>query len=553
MAQPSCKNSPSFSQWWWELGAIFVGVTSIATIVIFLSQVGETALATWDYPIQPNTVISILTTIGKSSMMIPIASCLGQSKWARLRRPTKLKELQILDEASRGPWGSLVLLFNIESWGATIACCLGVVTILALAFEPTTQQILKFPIREARLQNSTAILGAINQTLRESDGITHGYVRMDAALLNGVLGSPRQGLFYCPTPATKCTWNTFTTLGLCTEFKSFNSNSDQIGVACWNTTFPENSNISQVGCNYTFPSNIYDSVKYPIRLTIDSISPPETAFQGMSWVSSDDSGTYVMRLAAGKANVSSSGIWSDAQLFLVTWRWCARTFHNSARTPLGLYLNYSITEEDLILAHERDIHDSAEDLIAVSTGLIYRADIELLYIIQERLHFTDDLMDSNFGMVISLDNMAVDIGDIASNIAEAVNGMITSHDIIQNPYLQYIEGTAYYEEVYIHVRWGWLVLPVLEMAITSVFLAITIWLSRDQPIFKSSILPYLAHGLEGWTSGELAIQTPESTERLEKVLFGQTAILYRGQDGQLKLRKCQEQPIEGNEGYSMSI
>ncbi|KAI4861157.1 hypothetical protein F4820DRAFT_465033 [Hypoxylon rubiginosum] len=453
--------------------------------------------------------------MGKSSMMIPIASCLGQYKWWRLRRPTQLRELQILDEASRGPWGSLVMLFDLKVWETTIACCLGVVTILALGFEPSAQQVLEFPTREARLPNATAWLGALNRTFGNEDWVGSGNIRMDAALLNGALGSPQQGLFYCPTPATKCTWSNFTTLALCSETRRMNSNSDE--------------------------------VEDPFYVTPLALS---SQFGSTSWLATDESGIFVLRLAVGRANVSSTDLsdlsdldlWhlSHAEIVLITWRWCAKTISNPTATPLGLEFS-SITEENLIksdLVYNSGPKEDIDYLLAKSTGLIYQAETALfLDILRERLLVTDSMIDSNLYFFFSDDTFTADLENFATNIAETFNGMITSHYIRHNPYLQYLEGEVYYEEVYVHVRWFWFTLPILEMVLTTVFLVATIVLNREQPVFKNSVLPYLAHGLEGWQSGELDIQPPESVERLEEVLFKQIATLNRGQDGQLRLHK----------------
>jgi hypothetical protein len=60
-----------------------------------------------------NTVVAAIATICRASMVIPISEGLSQLKWnafARSQRP--LIDLQTFDQASRGPFGSLMLLLK---------------------------------------------------------------------------------------------------------------------------------------------------------------------------------------------------------------------------------------------------------------------------------------------------------------------------------------------------------------------------------------------------------------------------------------------------------
>ena len=60
-----------------------------------------------------NAVVAFVATLCRASMVIPIAECISQLKWnsfASGKRP--LKDLYAFDQASRGPYGSMVLLFK---------------------------------------------------------------------------------------------------------------------------------------------------------------------------------------------------------------------------------------------------------------------------------------------------------------------------------------------------------------------------------------------------------------------------------------------------------
>lgn len=59
----------------------------------------------------------------------------------------------------------------------------------------------------------------------------------------------------------------------------------------------------------------------------------------------------------------------------------------------------------------------------------------------------------------------------------------------------YSNGTQ--TEPKFHVRWGWLAYPIAIVAISLIFLAITIWITRRDESWKSSILPILFHSFGG--------------------------------------------------------
>jgi len=100
----------------------------------------------WQFYFSPNVVIAILTTVCKSCLLVPIASCIGQLKWHALEQPRRLSRVEIFDAASRGPEGSLRYLWKMRnaSRGEIITCVSAVVTILTLAMDPAAQLLLKF-------------------------------------------------------------------------------------------------------------------------------------------------------------------------------------------------------------------------------------------------------------------------------------------------------------------------------------------------------------------------------------------------------------------------
>ncbi|KAI0542062.1 hypothetical protein GGR58DRAFT_510412 [Xylaria digitata] len=130
--------------WWWEIGSCTLSIVSMGLVVYLLCQINGLAFHKWPFPIQPNSLLSVLTTEGKTSMLVPIASCISQLKWYHFSiRERRLTHLELFDNASQ----------------AVTAFALACVTIIALGIEPSTQQITHVLSREAPLNNVTSSIG----------------------------------------------------------------------------------------------------------------------------------------------------------------------------------------------------------------------------------------------------------------------------------------------------------------------------------------------------------------------------------------------------------
>lgn len=130
--------------WWWEIGAVVLSAVSMGLVLLVLLTVNNRPLQAWGLPIQPNSLIAVFTTIGKTAMLVPVAAALSQLKWRHFHsRPQQLVHLQLFDDASRGPWGSFMMLLNVRT-RAVLAWGFALVTVAALGIEPSAQQILEF-------------------------------------------------------------------------------------------------------------------------------------------------------------------------------------------------------------------------------------------------------------------------------------------------------------------------------------------------------------------------------------------------------------------------
>jgi hypothetical protein len=128
------------SQAWWNLEVcsirwleircclLFIGAffAIIATIWIYEGR----PLPEWPYHLIVNTLISIYVVILKGALLVT-AQGIGQLKWPWLKREHPLNHFSKFDDASRGAWGSLTLLWMLKG-RHIIASCGAFITVAAL-------------------------------------------------------------------------------------------------------------------------------------------------------------------------------------------------------------------------------------------------------------------------------------------------------------------------------------------------------------------------------------------------------------------------------------
>lgn len=83
-----------------------------AAIVVALVVFNGNTVPDLPLEITPNAIIQVLATFGQAFLMVPVTSALGQMKWNRALRVKPVEDFRAMDEASRGVWGSVLLLVH---------------------------------------------------------------------------------------------------------------------------------------------------------------------------------------------------------------------------------------------------------------------------------------------------------------------------------------------------------------------------------------------------------------------------------------------------------
>ncbi|TPX12323.1 uncharacterized protein E0L32_006970 [Thyridium curvatum] len=240
--QPPAKQSV------WDGDGWFLEVLSLVAAAGFLGAMvglvvhydGQNA-SDWPYPVTLNAFVAVLSLAAKACVMFAVCASLSQWKWILYTgRSHVLIDFERIDSSSRGPLGSVALLAT--SWKSGLVVRLGaIVTLLALALDPFTQQIIQlrqdvvFTPAERYAQNtrvgacayywdgslnnsnSTTLTNGTRGELHTWEASTPTYVQ--AAVLDG-LSRPMSQLqaqtpYLCPT--ADCRWPAFNSLAVCSR------------------------------------------------------------------------------------------------------------------------------------------------------------------------------------------------------------------------------------------------------------------------------------------------------------------------------------------------
>ncbi|KAI1090295.1 hypothetical protein F5B19DRAFT_464095 [Rostrohypoxylon terebratum] len=127
-----------FRFWSWEIASLTIAFCLIVATYGLLTHFDGHRLPEWPFSINLNTLIALISTFIRATMLVSVAEVISQTKWHWFSQPRPLSHIQYFDQASRSISGSLSLLFVAP--GSLLGVLGAFITILSLGIGPFTQQ-----------------------------------------------------------------------------------------------------------------------------------------------------------------------------------------------------------------------------------------------------------------------------------------------------------------------------------------------------------------------------------------------------------------------------
>jgi hypothetical protein len=527
--RPSIYNRLVMDTWVCEIIAMVFSVGCIVAIAFTVGNYNGGAIPLLRWGITLNTLIAVLSTAARAALIFVVSSSIGQLKWCWLaRRGTRLQDIQVMDEASRGPLGAIKVL---AKWiGGPLASLDATITICMIAFGPFLQQLVAYPnslAEEPSLRATTP--KTVNYTLLwdfDGEGDQDALFAMgdflDAYLaLGSDAFTPRA---ICPRPAVQCAW-IYKSVGWCSKCRTTSGRLSDCVVkdhrgsnASFCQLIVDSQGAELAGIDrpklmrHMDPLDNISSVSLQYR-TSDAWSANVSAFVA-------DNSTIIQQPLLMFTHVATV---LDEEVFLNLYysdqpelrikrvnecvlTLCEREYN---ATTVDGKTSWDIISTDYGKRFESDSYwrpeKSAEGVVLTSPdgGLTRLDETERAFCPIGRYFdvIEDADMTSSGSLSYNLTHSWQDPDDQASDIdpkeyLASVAAAFTNYGL--NLTTHNAVGESYLPQVTVHVRWKWIALPAfLELASAVLFLS-TIFYSRHVrvPIWKSSLLAIYYHEIE---------------------------------------------------------
>ncbi|KAF2472344.1 uncharacterized protein BDR25DRAFT_333249 [Lindgomyces ingoldianus] len=543
------------ARWLLEIISWIIGALCMAAIVGILWKLNGKKVPRWPL----NTYIAVLSKIASASLIFPISEALGQLKWSWFRGDSKrMWDFEIFDNASRGPWGSFLLLTRTKC--KTFAALGAALTLVSLTLDPFFQQVVDLPSRWT-LQGNSSIPTVTRYEPHFGDSFQAGkpILQLDQDLQATALkffynegmklitlgnGTRPNIPLFCLT--SNCTWPPYETLGICSACEGI---SQSLTYACLTSRIDWFGNLTGVGTESSYPNGT--SCGYFLNATSDA--PVLMSGYSVDAVNLLPGEALVMRtlplvdltrrplVYRNETPIAHECMLSwCVQTIMSSYYWAnysegmANTFFNTTPGPFPWGSSFTINSTAFNATQNTYLFNTT--LNSPSTGnrkSFYG--VSPLTALQTILIF-DDILPSfltvpNASAIPILRNQIGIRGGprqrtlefdpwIAPNnvtqhlerLARALTNVIRSSTSAES-----ITGEAFSMETYVSVRWEWLLIPLGVLFFSLIFLVGTIVKSSREMeqvgIRKTSALATLLYGLPDDMQKKITASTAVGTPR----------------------------------------
>ncbi|KAF6833180.1 hypothetical protein CPLU01_05699 [Colletotrichum plurivorum] len=540
--------------WYWDFGGAAVAVICMILIAVTLGEANGEVLDQWPLLISPNTIVAVLTTVVRTAVLVPLGSSISQLKWRHLLLKARpLDHIQLFDGASRGPWGSLLMIRHLLLQ-SKLACALALATILTLAISPSAQQILEYPSLYQEIPNIDVAIGRADEYFSKGfrSVATENWQKREtnedlpafqSQVLQALAGHSSQPQFRCPAPATRCEWEEFNTLAVCRTFRNV---TEQTTRKC---DFPGEP--AQT-CNYTISlgddrpgkEDKHEMMMHYIDYDSLTNDPRASAVLNSTFLNADGATGWlgqliVIRHEGEKFDQYKYTSKSDPRtpvVFLANFRWCRKTYRRVNSTDGVIEFKDEDVAEEFLEWSSRDerskYNDFDNNIFATLDGKNkYKLTMTLEWDLPFYLHYllTSEYKEFPGGRAtnearpdspMQMQHLLyrADIANLTRNLEAVLTDQVRSIDPGDNKNAtMFTGGRALGRVTFIRVRWAWFALPVAAVALALGLFFTTVVLTRQTPLLKDSLLALLFYPLMGWAENEVYVNGPQTNENLQKL------------------------------------
>ncbi|KAI1817265.1 hypothetical protein GGS20DRAFT_592171 [Poronia punctata] len=261
------------SPWITDILAVGFSTLSFLVLIVVLAVQDGKPTFTW-HGVTLNTIVAILSTASKASLLFAVEDLMGQWKWILFNGQTRrLIDFEYVDDASRGPLGSLKLMWKFRR-SMTLLYFGSFTVLISLVVDPFTQQLVQTRQRIVALEDDDTTVtraGRYSKGSRYTNDLMpfdHGkdldvtsvFVDADFSMQSAVLyglNEPldvvtQQSPFSCPTG--NCTWPAYESLAVCALCHNVTRTLQRLHTQATlysSLTDPENDSVSLVAGNTT--------------------------------------------------------------------------------------------------------------------------------------------------------------------------------------------------------------------------------------------------------------------------------------------------------------
>jgi hypothetical protein len=389
--------------------------------------------------------------------------------------------------------------------------------------------------------------------------------RHESTFFNAMVGTIFKPSIKCEAPAAFCDFKNFTTMGICAKYED---TSALIIPKCTAMKYFtgaggfEGDTYAHRTCTYSFPRmkeelNITSDIGFNMTYSFENTTAPHPKIErgtdmflsATKWTDRDnntDSRMMYMFTINVTSDVADANSIPVTKTTMTTFGLCEKEYNLSSVELTGVtenlsrwnYLNATHSGDPLT-----EVLPELLSLISQVTGNQYTMKYTTIKDLFDHYQpfFANYVRQPLRGNLEAPDlfNMSrylyqSDIQNVSENIAQALTNAMRSNVPGDNNNATTYLGTAYFLDVYVQVRWPWLILPLVEALLCAALLATTIISNRRALLLKTSIAALQVYPLQGWSHEEIDVPLPVNIEKLEKRSQQLIASFGENNEGRLK-------------------